>query len=65
MTIVIKSFLSNKNCGTIKNCSNIQFDSSGTELEYGNYMSYFQKRDGKYVCVRDMTTTTAPVKPGM
>ena len=42
-----------------------EFDSSGTELENGNYMSYFQKRDGKYVCVRDMTTTTAPVKPSM
>lgn len=43
----------------------VQFDSSGTELENGNYMSYFQKRDGKYVCVRDMSTTTSPVKSGM
>lgn len=40
-----------------------EFDASGKELENGNYMSYFQKRDGKYICVRDMTTTTAPVKP--
>ena len=29
-------------------------DSAGTELNKGYYMSYFQKRDGKYVCVRDM-----------
>ena len=42
-----------------------EFDSSGKELEHGNYMSYFEKRDGKYVCVRDMSTTTAPVKSGM
>ena len=42
-----------------------EFDSSGTEVENGNYMSYFQKRNGKYLCVRDMTTTTAPVKSGM
>lgn len=42
-----------------------EFDSSGTELENGNYMSYFQKRNGKYICVRDMTTTTSPVKSGM
>ena len=42
-----------------------EFDSSGTEVENGNYVSYFQKRNGKYLCVRDMTTTTAPVKSGM
>ena len=38
------------------------FDASGKELENGNYMSYFEKRDGKYICVRDMSTTTSPVK---
>ena len=42
-----------------------EFDSSGNELENGNYMSYFQKRDGEYICVRDMTTTTSPVKSGI
>ena len=42
-----------------------EFDSSGTEKENGNYMSYFQKRDGKYICVRDMSTTTSPAKSGM
>jgi len=42
-----------------------EFDASGNELENGNYMSYFQKRDGKYLCVRDMTTTTAPIMSGM
>lgn len=42
-----------------------EFDSSGAEVENGNYMSYFQKRDGKYICVRDMSTTTSPVKSGM
>ena len=42
-----------------------EFDSSGKEIGNGNYMSYFEKRDGKYVCVRDMSTTTAPEKSGM
>jgi len=42
-----------------------EFDSSGNEKENGNYMSYFQKRDGKYICVRDMSTTTSPIKSGM
>jgi ketosteroid isomerase-like protein len=41
------------------------FDASGKQVENGNYMSYFQKRDGKYICVRDMSTTSAPVKSGM
>ena len=39
-----------------------KFDSSGTEILKGNYMSYFQKRDGKYICVRDMSTTSSPAK---
>ena len=42
-----------------------EIDSTGKEIENGNYMSYFQKRDGKYICVRDMSTTTSPVKSGM
>ena len=41
------------------------FDSSGNEVGNGNYMSYFQKLDGKYKCVRDMSTSTSPVKSGM
>lgn len=32
---------------------------SGEELSKGHYMSYFQKRDGKYVCVRDMNVSSA------
>jgi uncharacterized protein (TIGR02246 family) len=35
---------------------------SGAEVNKGHYMSYFQKRDGKYVCVRDMNVTSAPAK---
>lgn len=42
-----------------------EFDASGKETENGNYMSFFQKRDGKYICVRDMSVTTSPLKSGM
>jgi uncharacterized protein (TIGR02246 family) len=42
-----------------------EFDAAGNQQNNGNYMSYFEKRDGKYVCVRDMSTTTSPVKSGM
>lgn len=38
-------------------------DSTGTSVDKGFYMSYFQKRDGKYVCVRDMNVTTLPATP--
>jgi ketosteroid isomerase-like protein len=29
-------------------------DSKGTKLRSGNYFSLFEKRDGKYLCIRDM-----------
>jgi ketosteroid isomerase-like protein len=42
------------------------FKSDGSEKDNGYYMSYFQKRDGKYVCVRDMNVSTTPAsKPAM
>jgi ketosteroid isomerase-like protein len=38
-------------------------DSTGTKLRSGNYFSLFEKRDGKYVCVRDMgNSEPAPEK---
>jgi len=36
-------------------------DSSNATINTGNYMSLFEKRDGKYVCVRDMSTSDIPV----
>ena len=35
-------------------------DSTNTPINSGNYMSLFEKRDGKYVCVRDMSTSDMP-----
>ena len=35
---------------------------AGAEVNRGHYMSYFQMREGKYVCVRDMNVTSMPVK---
>ena len=34
-------------------------DGSGTAKEKGHYMSVFEKRDGKYLCVRDMNVSSA------
>ncbi len=33
---------------------------AGAEVDMGFYFSYFQKKDGKYVCVRDMSVSTKP-----
>jgi ketosteroid isomerase-like protein len=38
---------------------------AGAEVNKGHYMSYFQKRDGKYVCVRDMSVSSMPCKAPM
>jgi ketosteroid isomerase-like protein len=32
-------------------------DSTGVAINTGNYMSLFEKRDGKYVCLRDMSAS--------
>jgi ketosteroid isomerase-like protein len=35
-------------------------DSLNTAVNSGNYMSLFVKRDGRYVCLRDMSTSDMP-----
>jgi ketosteroid isomerase-like protein len=35
---------------------------SKTVINSGNYLSLFEKRDGKYVCVRDMSASDMPAK---
>lgn len=35
-------------------------DSTSTAIYTGNYMAFFEKRDGKYVCVRDMAASDRP-----
>lgn len=35
-------------------------DASSTALYTGNYIAVFEKRDGKYVCIRDMSASDRP-----
>lgn len=42
-----------------------RMDSAGTNVANGHYMSYFQNRNGKYVCVRDMSVNSNPPKAAM
>ena len=37
-------------------------DSTNTTINTGHYMSLFVKRDGKYVCLRDMSTSDRPIE---
>lgn len=37
-------------------------DSVNTPINEGNYMTYFEKRNGKYVAVRDMSASDGSVK---
>jgi ketosteroid isomerase-like protein len=37
-------------------------DSTNTAINTGNYMSLFEKRDGKYLCLRDMSASDMPVE---
>ena len=37
-------------------------DSANTPINTGNYMVLFEKRDGKYVSVRDMSASDRPVQ---
>jgi ketosteroid isomerase-like protein len=37
-------------------------DSASNPINSGNYMSLFEKRDGSYKCVRDMSASDMPLK---
>lgn len=37
-------------------------DSTNTPINTGNYMSLFVKKDGKYVCLRDMSASDMPLE---
>lgn len=37
-------------------------DSAKYVLNTGNYMVLFEKRNGKYVCIRDMSTSDMPIE---
>jgi hypothetical protein len=43
----------------------MQFNASGKEVDNGNFMSYFQKRNGKCFCVKDMSAMASPIKSEM
>ena len=37
-------------------------DSTNTAINTGNYMSLFEKRNGSYVCMRDMSASDRPLE---
>jgi ketosteroid isomerase-like protein len=55
-------FVSNDGVQVVEIGSFQVVDSTNTAINTGNYMSLFEKRDGKYVCLRDMSASDMPVK---
>jgi len=55
-------FISNDGNMVVEIGSYSVVDSTKTAINTGNYMSLFEKRDGKYYCVRDMSASDIPVK---
>jgi len=55
-------FVSNDGVQVIEIGSFKVVDSTSTAINTGNYMSLFEKRDGKYVCLRDMSASDMPLK---
>lgn len=39
-----------------------EMDTAGVEVGKGHYMSLFQLKDGKYLCIRDMNVSSMPKK---
>jgi ketosteroid isomerase-like protein len=55
-------FVSNDGIQVIEVGSYKVTDSVNVPVNTGNYMCYFEKRDGKYVCVREMSATDMPLE---
>jgi ketosteroid isomerase-like protein len=55
-------FVSNDGVQVVEIGSYKVVDSTDTPINTGNYMSLFEKRDGKYVSVRDMSASDMPLK---
>lgn len=37
-------------------------DAKGSSMSTGHYFGFFEKREGKYICVREMITPNTPIK---
>ncbi|MCC6411615.1 MAG: nuclear transport factor 2 family protein [Saprospiraceae bacterium] len=53
-------FVSNDGVQVVELGSFKVVDSANTTVNTGNYMGLFEKRDGKYVCLRDMSASDKP-----
>jgi ketosteroid isomerase-like protein len=55
-------FVSNDGIQVVETGYYTVIDSTNTAVNTGNYMSLFEKRNGKYVCVRDMSASDMPLE---
>lgn len=59
-TMEVYVFEDGRNVGEIGEYKRV--DSTGKILQSGHYFSFFAKRDGRYVCTRDMATALPPAE---
>ncbi len=55
-------FVSSDGIQVLEVGSYIVKDSVNVPINTGNYMCYFEKRDGKYVCIREMSASDMPLE---
>lgn len=55
-------FVSNDGIHVVEIGSYKVVDSTNAAINTGNYMSLFEKRDGKYYCIRDMSASDMPLE---
>jgi ketosteroid isomerase-like protein len=55
-------FVSNDGIQVVEIGSYTVVDSTNTPINTGNYMSLFEKRNGAYVCLRDMSASDMPIE---
>lgn len=55
-------FVSNDGIHVVEIGSYKVIDSTNVTINSGNYMSLFEKRDGKYYCIRDMSASDMPLE---
>jgi len=61
IAFVVNEILPSDNGNQVVEVGNYRVsDSTSTALYTGNYIAVFQKKDGKYVCVRDMSASDRP-----
>jgi len=63
VTFITKEIFPSNDGNIVVEIGSYKVSDSSNDAKYsGNFIAYFEKRDGKYVCVRDMGTSDQPTE---